>query len=116
MSVNKVTILGRLGQDPELKYTPSSVAVCSLSVATSSSYTDNAGQKHEKTEWHKIIVWNKMAEICNQYLKKGSQVYIEGKLQTRSWDDKEGQKRHTTEIISSNVTFVDSANNNHQTN
>lgn len=122
MSVNKVIILGRLGQDPELKYTPSGAAVCNFSLATSESWTDkNSGQKNEKTEWHRIVVWGKLAELCNQYLSKGRQAFVEGKLQTRSWDDKDGNKRYTTEISATTVQFIganqgasnsNSANNN----
>lgn len=108
MSLNKVMIIGRLGQDPELKYTPGGAAVCNFSVATSESWTDKSGQKQEKTEWHRIVVWGKLAELCNQYLGKGRQAFIEGKLQTRSWDDKEGQKRYTTEIMANTVQFLDS--------
>ena len=122
MSVNKVIILGRLGQDPELKYTPSGAAVCNFSLATSETWTDkNSGQKNEKTEWHRIVVWGKLAELCNQYLSKGRQAFVEGKIQTRSWDDKDGNKRYTTEISASTVQFIganqgtstnSSANNN----
>lgn len=122
MSVNKVIILGRLGQDPELKYTPSGAAVCNFSLATSESWTDkNSGQKNEKTEWHRVVVWGKLAELCNQYLSKGRQAFVEGKLQTRSWDDKDGNKRYTTEISATTVQFIganqgadvnQSANNN----
>lgn len=106
MSVNKVIILGRLGQDPELKYTPSGAAVCNFSLATSESWTDKAGQKQEKTEWHRIVVWGKLAELCNQYLAKGRQAFVEGKLQTRSWDDKDGTKRYSTEVMASTVQFI----------
>lgn len=106
MSVNKVIILGRLGQDPELKYTPSGAAVCNFSLATSESWTDKAGQKQEKTEWHRIVVWGKLAELCNQYLAKGRQAFVEGKLQTRSWDDKDGTKRYSTEIMANTVQFI----------
>jgi len=107
MSVNKVIILGRLGQNPELKYTPSGSAVCQFSLATSENWTDKSGQKQEKTEWHRIVVWGKLAELCNQYLIKGRQVYLEGKLQTRSWDDKtSGQKRYTTEINAQTIQFI----------
>jgi len=106
MSVNKVILLGRLGQDPELKYTPSGAAVCSFSMATSENWTDKSGQKQEKTEWHKIVVWGKLAEVCNQYLAKGRQAYIEGRLQTRSWEDNTGQKRYMTEINASTVQFI----------
>ena len=107
MSVNKVIILGRLGQDPELKYTPGGMAVCNFTLATSESWADKAGQKQERTEWHRIVVWGKLAELCNQYLTKGRQAFIEGSLQTRSWDDKtSGQKRYTTEINAKTVQFI----------
>lgn len=106
MSVNKVILLGRLGQDPELKYTPSGMAVCNFSLATSESWNDKSGQKQERTEWHRIVVWGKIAELCNQYLKKGSQAYLEGSLQTRSWDDKSGNKRYTTEVTARTVQFI----------
>jgi single-strand DNA-binding protein len=106
MSVNKVIILGRLGQDPELKYTPGGMAVCNFTLATSESWADKAGQKQERTEWHRIVVWGKLAELCNQYLTKGRQAFIEGALQTRSWDDKSGQKRYTTEIVAKTVQFI----------
>lgn len=110
MSVNKVIILGRLGQDPELKYTPSGAAVCNFSLATSETWNDkNTGQKQEKTEWHRVVVWGKLAELCNQYLSKGRQAFVEGKLQTRSWDDKNGQKRYTTEISATTVQFIGGA-------
>jgi single-strand DNA-binding protein len=114
MSVNKVILLGRLGQDPELKYTPGGSPVCNFSLATTESWTDKSGQKQEKTEWHRIVVWGKLAELCNQYLAKGRQAFLEGRLQTRSWDDKDGNKRYTTEILASTVQFVGgpSATNN----
>jgi len=110
MSVNKVILLGRLGQDPELKYTPSGAAVCSFSMATTESWMDKGGQKQEKTEWHRIVVWGKLAELCNQYLGKGRQAYVEGRLQTRSWDDKEGKKHYTTEINAATVQFLGGPN------
>lgn len=106
MSVNKVILLGRLGQDPELKYTPGGAAVCNFSMATTESWTDKQGQKQEKTEWHRVVVWGKLAELCNQYLAKGRQAFLEGRLQTRSWDDKDGNKRYTTEIMASTVQFI----------
>lgn len=107
MSVNKVILVGRLGQDPELKYTPSGMAVCNFTLATSESWTDKQGQKQEKTEWHRIVVWGKLGELCGQYLAKGRQAYLEGALQTRSWDDKNtGQKRYTTEIVAKTVQFL----------
>lgn len=109
MSVNKVILLGRLGQDPEIKHTNTGKAVCNFSVATSDKWTDKTtGERHEKTEWHKIVVWDKLAEICGQYLKKGREAFIEGKLRTRSWDDKDGTKKYTTEILVSEVRFVGS--------
>lgn len=109
MSVNKVIILGRLGSEPELKYTPSGAAVCNFSLATTESWADKSGQKQEKTEWHRIVVWGKLAELCNQYLAKGRQAFIEGSLQTRSWDGQDGQKRYTTEINAKNVQFLGGA-------
>jgi single-strand DNA-binding protein len=109
MSVNKVILLGRLGQDPELKYTPGGAAVCNFSVATTEAWTDKQGAKQEKTEWHRIVVWGKLAELCNQYLAKGRQAFIEGRLQTRNWDDKDGTKRYTTEIMASTVQFIGGA-------
>ena len=106
MSINKVILIGRLGQDPELKYTPSGSAVCNFSMATSESWADKSGQKQEKTEWHRIVVWGKLAELCNQYLAKGRQAFVEGSLQTRSWEGKDGQKRYTTEINARNIQFL----------
>lgn len=105
-SVNRVTLLGRLGRDPELKFTPSGMAVCNFTLATSENWKDEAGEKNEKTEWHKVVVWGKLAELSNQYLKKGSLAYLEGKLQTRSWDNKEGVKQYTTEINASTIQFL----------
>lgn len=109
MSVNKVIVLGRLGQEPELKYTPSGAAVCNFSVATTENWVDRNGQKQDRTEWHRVVVWGKLAELCNQYLAKGRQVFIEGNLQTRSWEDKTGGKRYTTEINARNVQFLGGA-------
>lgn len=109
MSVNKVILLGRLGQDPELKYTPGGSAVCNFSLATTEGWTDKQGQKQEKTEWHRVVVWGKLAELCNQYLAKGRQAFIEGRLQTRAWDDKDGNKRYTTEILAATVQFIGGA-------
>jgi single-strand DNA-binding protein len=109
MSINKVILVGNLGQDPELKYTPGGAAVCNFSVATSETWVDKSGQKQDKTEWHRVVVWGKMAELCKQYLAKGRQAYIEGKLQTRSWEDKDGQKRYTTEINAVTVQFLGGA-------
>ena len=106
MSVNKVILMGTLGKDPELKYTPGGSAVCSFSIATKETWYDDKNEKHEKTEWHKIVVWGKKAETCNQYIAKGSQVYIEGKLQTRSWDDKDGNKKYVTEVLVKEIQFL----------
>ena len=107
--VNKVIIIGNLGKDPELRHTPQGQAVATFSVATSENWTDKTGQKQERTEWHRIVVWGKLAELCGRYLGKGRKAYIEGRLQTRAWDDKEGQKRYTTEIVANTVQFLDSA-------
>jgi single-strand DNA-binding protein len=110
MSVNRVVLLGRLGQDPEIKYTPSGMAVCNFSLATTESWQDKSGGgKQERTEWHRIVVWGKLAELCNQYLAKGRQAFVEGRLQTRSWDAKEGGKRYTTEVVASNIQFLGGA-------
>lgn len=98
-SINKAIIVGHLGKDPETRYAPSGDAICNFTVATSEQWKDKAtGEKREATEWHRIAVFGKLAEICGQYLKKGSQVYIEGRIQTRKWQDKDGQDRYTTEI------------------
>ncbi|MFT4939360.1 MAG: single-strand DNA-binding protein [Paraglaciecola sp.] len=97
--VNKVIIVGNLGQDPEVRYTPNGKAVANITLATSESWKDQSGQIQEKTEWHKVSMFGKLAEIAGEYLKKGSQVYIEGKLQTRKWQDQQGQDRYTTEIV-----------------
>lgn len=97
--VNKVILVGNLGQDPELRYTPNGDAVCNFSVATSESYKDKNGEWQSKTEWHNIVVWRKLGEICGNILKKGSTVYLEGKIQTRKWEDREGSTRYTTEIV-----------------
>jgi single-strand DNA-binding protein len=106
MSVNKVILVGRLGQNPEVRYTPSGQAVANFSVATNENWTDKQGQKQERTEWHRVVVWGKLAELCNQYLTKGRQVYLEGRLQTRQWQDKDGQTKYTTEIQAQTVQFL----------
>lgn len=106
MSVNKALLLGRLGQDPELRYTPSQLPVCTLNVATSENRKDQDGNWNEQTEWHRVVVWGKQAENCNQYLSKGREVFIEGRIQTKKWQDKSGQDRYTTEIVANNVKFV----------
>ena len=107
-SVNKVIIVGNLGADPELKYTASGRPVASFTVATKEQWTGKDGQKEEKTEWHRLVAWAKLAEICGEYLRKGSQVYIEGKLQTRSWEDRDGNKRYTTEIVAQTMQMLGS--------
>lgn len=96
--VNKVILVGNLGQDPELRYTGSGTAVCNLRLATNESYKNSDGETVEKTEWHSIVTWGRLAEICNEYLNKGSQVYFEGSLQTRSYEDKDGNTRYVTEV------------------
>src|SRR4029077_15475734 len=108
MSVNKVILVGRLGRDPETRYTGGGQAVANFSVATDETYKDKAGDRQKRTEWHKIVVWGKQAEIAQQYLKKGSLVYIEGRIQSREWRDKEGQKRPSFEIVASNFRMLGS--------
>jgi len=105
--VNKVILIGNLGSDPEVKYTPSGVPVANFSLATSETWNDKSGERQEKTEWHRLVIWRKLAEIAGQYLKKGSKIYIEGKLQTRSWDDQNGQKRYTTEVVVNDLQMLD---------
>lgn len=105
-SLNRVMVLGNLGQDPELRYTANQTPVVTLNVATTDVRTDRDGQKQESTEWHRIVVWGKQAENCAKYLAKGRSVFVEGRLQTRSWDDKTGQKRYTTEIVAQMVQFL----------
>ncbi|HVS30035.1 MAG TPA: single-stranded DNA-binding protein [Thermoanaerobaculia bacterium] len=107
-SINKVILIGRLGRDPEIRSTPSGTTVAKFSIATDERYTDKSGEKQERTEWHNIVAWSKLAEICGQYLKKGKLVYIEGSLRTDSWDDKEtGQKKYRTEIVANNMQMLD---------
>lgn len=106
--VNKVIIIGRLGADPEVKTVTGGNTVARLSVATSENWTDREGQKQERTEWHRVVVWGKLAELCGKYLSKGRQAYIEGRLQTRSWEDAQGQKKYTTEIVANTVQFLGS--------
>jgi single-strand DNA-binding protein len=106
-SVNKVILVGRLGKDPELKYTASGTPFCRFSMATDDSWNDKGtGERQERTEWHNIVVWDRLAEICNQYLTKGKLVYIEGSLQTREWDDQEGNKRRTTEVRARDMVML----------
>ena len=106
--VNKVILIGNLGQDPELRYTGNGTAVCNLRIATNESYKDQDGQLVEKTEWHSVVAWSRLAEICGEYLKKGSRVYFEGSLQTRSWEDRDGNTRYTTEIKAREMMMLDS--------
>jgi single-strand DNA-binding protein len=104
--INKVILIGNLGGDPEIRYTPQGNAVANFRLATNESWTDKNGQKQERTEWHRIVVWGKLAELCGEYLQKGRQVYLEGKLQTREWTDKENRKNYTTEIVANQVLFL----------
>jgi single-strand DNA-binding protein len=108
-SVNKVILIGRLGRDPELKYTPSGAPVCNFSLATDSAWKDKTGEQKQQTEWHRIITWGKLAEICGQYLTKGKQIYIEGSIRSRQWDDKQtGQKRTAYEIVAQRMQMLGS--------
>jgi single-strand DNA-binding protein len=104
--VNKVILVGYLGADPDMRYTPSGQGVCELRLATSESWNDKNGQRQERTEWHRVVVWGKRAEVCSKYLSKGRQVYVEGRIQTRTYDDKEGVKKYMTEIIAADVQFL----------
>ncbi len=106
MSVNKVILVGRLGRDPETRYTGGGQAVANFSMATDESYKDKNGERQKRTEWHKIVVWGKQAEIAQQYLKKGSLIFIEGRIQSREWQDKEGQKRTSFEIVANNFRML----------
>ena len=105
--VNKVILVGRLGRDPEVRYTPNGVAIANFSIATSEEWKDkDTGEKQERTEWHRIVAWRRLGEICGEYLHKGSQIYIEGRLQTRDWEDRDGNKRYTTEIVAQNMQML----------
>ena len=110
MGVNKIILLGNLGKDPELRYTASQTPVCSFSLATGERRKDQSGNWTDHTEWHNVITFGKTAENCNNYLKKGRQVFIEGRIQTRKWEDKQGNTRYTTEVIANNVQFVGNRN------
>ena len=107
--VNKAILVGRLGKDPEIKYTPSGTAIANFTMATSENYKDKDGQKQERTEWHRIVAFGKLAEICGEYLAKGKQVYVEGRIQTRSWDDKDGNKKYMTEIVANIMQMLGKA-------
>jgi single-strand DNA-binding protein len=112
--MNKVLLIGRLGADPEIRYTPDGTMVTNFRLATDESYKSKAGEKVQRTEWHKIVTFRKLAEICGNYLTKGKLVYVEGRIQTRAWEDKEGVKRYTTEIIASNMQMLDSKGQGNQ--
>ena len=105
-SLNKVTLIGHLGQDPEIRYTKNVQAVASFSIATNEQWSDQDGNKQERTEWHNIIAWTKLAEICGQWLKKGQQIYCEGRMQTRTWDDNAGVKHYKTEIVMNDMIML----------
>lgn len=105
-SVNKVILIGRLGRDPEMRFTPGGRAVTNFTMATNEYWTDQNGERQERTEWHRIVTWGKLAENCAKLLSKGKQVYIEGRLQTRSWDDRDGNKRYTTEIVANAMQIL----------
>jgi single-strand DNA-binding protein len=107
--INKVILIGNLGGDPEVRYTPNGGAVANVTLATSEAWKDKqTGENHDRTEWHRVVFFNRLAEICGEYLRKGSKVYVEGRLQTRKWQDKNGQERYTTEIIASEMQMLDS--------
>lgn len=109
MSVNKVILIGNLGNDPEMRTAPSGVSIANITLATSDSWKDkNSGEREKRTEWHRVIFFNRLAEIVGEYCKKGSKIYIEGKLQTRKWQDKSGVERYTTEIIANEMQMLDS--------
>lgn len=108
MSVNKVLLIGRLGNNPEIRFTNTGTAVANFNLATSENWNDKNGQRQERTEWHRVVVWGKLAELCEKYLSKGRQCFVEGRLQTRSWDDKDGNKRYTTEIVAATIQFLGS--------
>ncbi len=107
-SLNKVMLIGNLGRDPELRSTPGGTQVANFTLATTESFSDRGGNRQERTEWHRVVLWGKLAEIGGQYLSKGRQVYIEGRLQTREWEDKQGQKRQTTEVVATSMVLLGS--------
>jgi single-strand DNA-binding protein len=104
--VNKVILVGNLGGDPEIRYTPNGTAVANFRIATTERFSNKNGEKESRTEWHRIVAWGRLAEICNEYLKKGKQVYVEGRIQTRQWEDKDGNKRSSTEIVANNMVML----------
>lgn len=107
--VNKVILVGNLGRDPEVRYTKNGQAIASFSLATTERWTGKDGNKEDRTEWHRVVAWGKLGEICGEYLSKGKQVYIEGRLQTRDWEDKDGNKKSTTEVVASNMVMLSQA-------
>jgi len=106
-SLNKVMLIGRLGQDPEIRYTQSGSAVANVNIATNDYWTDKKGEKQERTEWHSLVLWGKLADLAQSYLKKGSQVYVEGRIQTRDWEDDQAQKHYKTEVVVTTMQFLD---------
>ena len=106
-NLNKVMLIGRLGQDPEIRYTQSGSAVANATIATNDYWTDKQGEKQERTEWHSLVLWDRLADLAQSYLKKGSQVYVEGRLQTRNWEDQQGQKHYKTEVVVTTMQFLD---------
>lgn len=112
MSVNKVILVGRLGRDPESRFTSSGQQVCNFTLATDESFKDRTGERQKRTEWHRVVLWGRLAEISQQYLKRGTLVYIEGRLQTRQWDDRSGNKRSTTEIVANVMRMLSSRGEN----
>lgn len=110
--INKAILVGRLGKDPEVRYTPDGTMVTNFNMATDETWKDKNGEKVQKTEWHRIVTFGKLAEICGNYLVKGKLIYIEGRIQTRAWDDKDGVKRYTTEIVANNMQMLDSKGQN----
>ncbi len=109
-NLNKAMLIGRLGQDPEIRYTQSGSAVANVTIATNDYWTDKQGEKQERTEWHSLVLWGKLADLAQSYLKKGSQIYVEGRLQTRDWEDQQGQKHYKTEVVVTTMQFLDSKN------
>ncbi|WP_263840273.1 single-stranded DNA-binding protein [Salinibacter sp.] len=105
-SVNKVVLIGNLGDDPELRYTGSGTAVCNMSLATNESYTNSDGEEVQQTEWHDVVAWGRLGEVCNEYLERGSQVYFEGKIETNQWEDQDGNTRYSTEVKALEATFL----------
>jgi len=109
-NLNKVMLIGRLGQDPEIRYTQSGSAVANATIATNDYWTDKQGEKQERTEWHSLVLWDRLADLAQSYLKKGSQVYVEGRLQTKNWEDQQGQKHYKTEVVVTTMQFLDTKN------